>query len=63
MVHLFKVRSIDRVGALAWVDLLLGVDLLGLVEVSVHLMDVGVALSISLHHSGAFRWLHHGQDL
>ena len=66
-MHLFKVSCVDRVGALAWVDLLLGVDVLGLVEVSMHVLDVvlgnRIATGIGCHHGGALRWLHHGQNL
>ena len=63
-MHLFKVSGVDRVSALARVDLLLGVDVLGLVEVSVHVLYVDrIASSIGLHHGGALRWLHHGQNL
>ena len=64
MVHLIKVSGVDCVSALARVDLLLRVDVLGLVEVSVHVLDVDrIAPSIGLHHGGALRWLHHGQNL
>ena len=68
MVHLIKVSGVDCVSALARVDLLLGVDVLGLVEVSMHVLNVvllanRIAPSIGLHHGGALRWLHHGQNL
>ena len=54
MVHLFKVSCVDRVSALARVDLLIGVDMLGLVEVSLEVLGVDrIAPSIGSHHGGA----------
>ena len=46
------------------VNLLLRVDMLGLVEGSLHLVAVdGVAIVVSVHDGGGLGWLHHRQDL
>jgi len=49
------------VSAATRVDLLLRVDVLGLVEVSLHGLDV--CLLLLLHDGSTLTWLHHGQDL
>ena len=46
------------------VNLLLGIDMLGLVEGSLHIVAVDrVAIMVSVHDGGGLGWLHHRQDL